>query len=74
MQQTIVAVYENCVLRPLQPLDWLEENTRVTVKFETQEQVHPLENCVGILPEEDAREMRDAIKEAFGKVNPDDWK
>jgi len=74
MQKTIEAIYENGVLRPVQPLDWLEENHRVTVTVTAPDQSRPLNGWIGGISDEDADTMRRVIDEEFGQVNPDDWK
>jgi hypothetical protein len=61
------------VLKPLQPLEGLAENDRVTLTLE--EAPRPLiTDVVGIMPDEDAREMMRIIDSEFGSVDPDDWK
>jgi predicted DNA-binding antitoxin AbrB/MazE fold protein len=74
MQKTIEAIYENGVLRPVQPLDWLEEKRQVTVTVTTPDPQGPLNGWVGGISDEDATLMRRVIDEEFGQVNPDDWK
>lgn len=73
MTQTIEAIYENGVLRPLQPLEKIAEHARVKVTVEVEEPVHPLADCVGILPDEDAKEMLGIIENEFEKVNLSEW-
>lgn len=66
MTQIIEAIYEDGVLRPLQPLKDIEEHSKVKIIIETETQPrHPLADCIGILPDEDAREMRRIIEEEF---------
>jgi predicted DNA-binding antitoxin AbrB/MazE fold protein len=74
VQRTIEAIYENGVLRPMQPLDWLEEKRKVTVTVSTPDSSSPLSGWVGRISDEDAEIMRRVIDEEFGQVNPDDWK
>jgi predicted DNA-binding antitoxin AbrB/MazE fold protein len=74
MQKTIEAIYENGVLRPVQPLDWLEDKRQVTVTVTTADPQGPLKDWVGGVSDEDAKIMRQVIDEEFGQVNPDDWK
>lgn len=74
MTQTIEAIYENGVLRPLKPLKNLKEHSRVKVTIETEEMAkHPLAECIGILPDEDAAEMRRIIDEEFERVDEREW-
>lgn len=76
--QTVDAVYENGVLRPLTALTGVPEHgaVRLTVMVAIAggEARRPLSNCVGILPDVDAREMRSAIEREFEGVDPDEWK
>lgn len=74
MTQIIEAIYEDGVLRPLQPLKDIEEHSKVKIIIETETQPrHPLADCIGILPDEDAREMRRIIEEEFEKVDLREW-
>ena len=60
--QTIEAVYENGVLRPLQALVGLAERSKVKVTVECQEApTHPLLQFAGILSDEEAAELRFVI-------------
>jgi predicted DNA-binding antitoxin AbrB/MazE fold protein len=74
MQRTIEAVYANGVLRPLSPVDFLDENRRVTVTVTIPEAKRPLEGWVGGLSDADAEEMRRVIRDEFERVDPNDWK
>ena len=74
MQKTIEAIYENGVLRPVEPLDWLEDKRQVTVTVTTADPQGSLKDWVGGISDEDAKIMRKVIDEEFGQVNPDDWK
>lgn len=60
---TIEAIYERGVLRPLRPLE-LPEHTRVRLTVEPTP-THPLTDCLGIMPDEDAAEMRRIIEQEF---------
>jgi predicted DNA-binding antitoxin AbrB/MazE fold protein len=72
MRKTVEAIYENGLLRLLEPLEGLSEPCKVRVTIETVEpSVHPLANCVGILPDEDASEMRRIIEEEFERAKMD---
>ena len=73
MQETVDAAYENGVLRPLKPLTGIEEHGKVKLIVITDSEPHSLADCIGILPDEDAREMTRLIEEEFGKVDPGDW-
>ncbi len=74
MAETVDAVYEGGVLRPIHPLHGIDEHSKVRITVEpTREPSHPLEGCIGILPDEDADEMRRAIESEFEQVNPREW-
>jgi predicted DNA-binding antitoxin AbrB/MazE fold protein len=70
----VEAIYEEGVLRPVQPLEGIAEHCRVRVTVEIDEAAaHPLADCVGILPDEDADEMLRIVQDAFERVDPDEW-
>jgi len=74
MVRTLEAIYENGVLKPLQPLVELGENARVRITVEMSDTArHPLADCIGSLPDEDASEMLEIIRQEFEQVNPSDW-
>lgn len=75
--RTIKAIFENGVLRPLQPLEGVPEHTRVDV---TVVSADPGENgkpglraCIGSISDADAGEMRRAVDEEFERVDDRDW-
>lgn len=72
--QTIEAIYENGILRPLQPVHGLDENERlvITIKSVSKDK-HPLEAVIGTLPDEDALEISQIVNGEFEKVNVDEW-
>ena len=74
VRQTVDAVYENGVLRPLTPLTGVPEHGAVRITVTVDEPAHPLAACVGILPDADADEMRSAIEREFEGVDPNEWK
>jgi predicted DNA-binding antitoxin AbrB/MazE fold protein len=71
--QTIDAIYENGTLRPVEPLTGIANNTRVRVAVEHIFKAHPLSECFGILPDEDAAEMRQIVNDEFERIEPRDW-
>ena len=74
MVQTIEAIYNNGILHPVQPLKGIPEHARVKVTVEIAERPrHPLADCVGILPDEDAEEMLHIIQDEFERVNLNEW-
>jgi len=74
LTRTVEAIYENGVLRPLEPLEDLKEHEHVRITIETDGRDHPLADCIGILPNEDAEEMRQIIEKEFEKVDPSEWR
>ena len=67
---SIQALYEDGVLKPLEPLDGVAERSQVRVTVEVNEPgSHSLLDCIGILPNEDAEEMKRIIEEEFGKAD-----
>ena len=75
MSQTIEAIYEDGVLRPVRPLQGIDEHARVKVTVEEPkgDDTHPLNECIGILPDEDAEEMQRIIADEFEKVDLSEW-
>ncbi|UBF25827.1 antitoxin family protein [Kovacikia minuta CCNUW1] len=72
--QTIEAIYEDGVLRPLQVLAGLAEHSKVRLTIEDEKSSpHPLSKFAGILSDEEAREMQVMISEEFGKIDPNGW-
>ena len=74
MTRTINAIYEGGVLRPLQSLDGIAEHARVKLTVESVEPSgNTLADCIGILPDEDAAEMRRTVENEFEQVNLGEW-
>lgn len=75
MTRRIEALYENGILRPLEPIEGVAEHSRVTVTLELEgSRAHPFADLIGTLPDEDAREMMQAIEEEFERVDVEEWK
>lgn len=72
MRHTIPAIYENGVFRPLKHLPDLRDQDQVDLLV--MKENHPLSDCIGILADDDAAEMKLVIEREFEQVNPDDWK
>jgi len=70
--QTLEAIYENGILRPLKMLTGLPEHTKVKIIVE-YEVVNPLLQFAGILSDEEAEAIQAVIAEEFGKVDLDEW-
>lgn len=72
--QTIEAVYENGVLRPLQTLVGLMEHSKVKITIEYEEvSTHPLLQFAGILRDEEAAELQSVIAQEFEQIDPNAW-
>ncbi|RME74051.1 MAG: DUF104 domain-containing protein [Chloroflexi bacterium] len=72
--QTIEAIYENGILRPLKPLNWLTEQSRVRLTIEIEDTLpHPLSQFAGILSDEEASELQQIIKDEFEQVDLNAW-
>ncbi len=74
MSKTIEAIYENGVLRPLNPIKGLKKHQKVAITVEkVSKKKYPLEGLCGILPDEDAKEILKIIEEEFEKVDINEW-
>jgi predicted DNA-binding antitoxin AbrB/MazE fold protein len=72
--QTIEAIYENGVLRPLQALPGLPENSKVKITIECEQATqHPLLEFAGILSDEEAADLQRTIADEFEKIDPNGW-
>lgn len=74
MQKSVPAKFVNGVFHPDQPVDWIEENRRVTVIVDVPDRPTPFEGWVGGLSDQDAKDMLRLVEDEFERVNPDDWK
>lgn len=75
MTKTIHAIYEHGVLKPLEPIEGLKENTEVMVTVSLgKEGAHPILRFAGILSEDKANTMMKIVEEEFERINPDEWK
>ena len=75
MTKTIHAIYEHGILRPLEPIEGLRENTEVEVTIAVkQKELSPILRFAGILSEEEANKMLRIVEEEFERVNLDEWK
>ncbi|MBW4494818.1 MAG: antitoxin family protein [Oscillatoria princeps RMCB-10] len=72
--QTIEAIYENGVLRPLQALPGLPENSKVKITIECEPAAqHPLQEFAGILSDEEASDLQRTIADEFEKIDSNGW-
>jgi predicted DNA-binding antitoxin AbrB/MazE fold protein len=73
MQKTFNAIYENGALHPREPLTWLAEHSEVEVTIAAPTPPRRWAQCVGTLPDADAREMTKIIEDEFEKVDLNEW-
>ena len=72
--QTIEAVYENGVLRPLQGLLGLMEHSKVKIAVKSKETpAHPLLQFAGIVTNEEATEFQSVITQEFEQIDSNGW-
>lgn len=71
MTQTLEAVYENGVFRPLSEPAGVAEHARVTISVIAESDAGPPLDLVGSLPHADAEEMRAIIQREFSRVDPE---
>jgi len=72
--QTIEAIYENGILRPLEPIKNLAEQCKVKITIEREEITpHPLLEFAGILSDEEAKELKRIIETEFERIDPNAW-
>ncbi len=75
MVKTFYAVYEHGVIKPLEPIKGIEENTELEVVVSTEKKLQsPLIRFAGILSNEEADNMMKVVDNEFERINPDDWK
>ncbi len=73
MKKNLQAIYEHGVLRPLEPLEGIAENSEVKLTVQSLPTRHDLKDLFGTLPKEDTDEMRKIIDEEFEKVDLSEW-
>jgi len=73
MSETIPAVFENGVFRPLRRPKGLVENHHVTLTVDVEEQVSALAEVAGSLAPEDAQELREIVDREFERIDPREW-
>jgi predicted DNA-binding antitoxin AbrB/MazE fold protein len=68
MTRTIEAIYENGILRPVAPIEGLEEHARVRVSIEEEKSVQNLLKACGTVSDEDTLEIQRIIEQEFEQV------
>lgn len=72
--QTLEAIYENGVLRPLKALEGFAEHSKVQITITSEEtSSHPLLQFAGILNDDEAAELRRIIEDEFERIDPNAW-
>ncbi len=75
MVKTFHAIFKHGVLKPLEPVEGIEENTELEVVVSTEKKIQsPLIRFSGILSEEEADDMMKVVDNEFERINPDDWR
>ena len=73
MSETIPAVFENGVFRPLRRPKGLVEHHQVTLTVDVEVEASPLSDVAGSLSSEDAEELQEIIDREFERVDPREW-
>lgn len=73
MKETLRAVFENGVFRPLRRPKGLPEHREVTLTVTVDEAPSSLADFAGRLPPDDARELREIVEREFERVDPREW-
>jgi len=74
MTKNVKAVYEHGVLRPLDPLEGIKENSRVNITVEVEEGGEKsFARFAGIMSADEADKVMALIDDEFERVNPDEW-
>lgn len=73
MKETLRAVFENGVFRPLRRPKGLAEHREVTLTVTVKESSSSLADFGGRISSSDAQEMREVVEREFERVDPRDW-
>ena len=68
MTRMIEVIYENNVLKPLMPIEWLKKHERTWVMLCPRAKRETLHELVGTLTHEEAEEMQKLIEEEFENI------
>jgi predicted DNA-binding antitoxin AbrB/MazE fold protein len=74
MKETLRAVFENGVFRPLTRPKGIAERREVTLTVTTEERPSSLVDFAGRISSDDAQEMREIIEREFERVDPGEWR
>jgi len=73
MRETLKAVFEDGVFRPLKRPKGLADRREVTLTVTVEEDPSSLADFAGRISPEDAEEMREVIEREFECVDPREW-
>jgi predicted DNA-binding antitoxin AbrB/MazE fold protein len=73
MKETLKAVFENGVFRPLKRPKGLADRREVTLTVTIEEGPASLADFAGRVASDDAQEMREIIEGEFERVDPGEW-
>ncbi len=74
MKETLRAVFENGVFRPLKRPKGVSEHREVTLTVTVEDAPSSLADFAGRVSADDAREMREVIEREFERVDAGEWK
>ena len=74
MKETLRAIFENGVFRPLKRPKGLDEHREVTLTVTIEEESSSLADVAGRVSLDDAQEMREIIEREFEHVDPREWR
>lgn len=68
------AIFEDGVIKPLEPLEALPEHTRVSVSLDfPRKSLDAISGATGWLSDEDAAELKAIIETEFEQIDERDW-
>jgi len=73
MKETLEAVYENGVFRPLKRPEGIAEHRQVTLTVTAEGKPSSLADVAGRISPDDAREMREIVEREFERVDAREW-
>lgn len=73
MKETLEAVYENGVFRPLKRPEGIAEHRQITLTVTAEEKPSSLADVARRISPDDAREMREIVEREFERVDAREW-
>jgi predicted DNA-binding antitoxin AbrB/MazE fold protein len=74
MKETLRAVFENGVFRPLKRPKGLAEHREVTLTVTVEEGASSLADFAGRISSTDAQQMHQVVEREFERVDPREWR